>query len=228
MNRTLFIALACVVSLSALCVVDGTIEAQSKKRKKSKPHADLAKPEKAVKKAPPKFKVRVFTTQGKFDVLVVREWAPLGADRFYNLVRVGFFDDTQFFRVIKGFMAQFGIHGNPVVTKAWMNAKIKDDKVKKSNKRGMLSFATSGKDSRTTQLFINFKDNTGLDAQGFSPFAQVLGDGMKVVDKLHSGYGEGAPRGAGPSQAKITAEGNAYLKKEFPKLDSIQAIRLIK
>jgi peptidyl-prolyl cis-trans isomerase A (cyclophilin A) len=152
---------------------------------------------------------------------VRREWAPVGADRFYNLVKNGFFDDNRFFRVISGFMVQFGINGNPQVSAPWRNAQIKDDPVKQSNKRGFITFATAGPNSRTTQVFVNFGDNARLDAMGFAPFGQVS-SGMDVVDQLYSGYGEGAPSGRGPNQGRIQAEGNAYLTKEFSSLDFVR------
>jgi peptidyl-prolyl cis-trans isomerase A (cyclophilin A) len=157
---------------------------------------------------------------------VRRDWAPQGADRFYNLVKNGFYDDARFFRVIDGFMAQFGIHGNPTVQSAWRNANIKDDPVKQSNRRGYVTFATAGPNTRTTQLFINYRDNAGLDKQGFAPFGEVV-SGMDVVDKLYSGYGEGAPSGRGPNQGRVQAEGNAYLNKEFPRLDYIKSATIV-
>jgi peptidyl-prolyl cis-trans isomerase A (cyclophilin A) len=171
--------------------------------------------------APATFKANFDTSKGTFVVDVHRDWAPNGADRFYNLVKNGFYDDVRFFRVIPGFMAQFGIHGNPQVMSAWRAAQIKDDPVKQSNKRGFVVFATAGPNTRTTQLFINFGDNTGLDKQGFAPFGEVT-KGMDVVDKIYDGYGEGAPRGKGPDQGRLQSEGNAYLMKEFPKLDYIK------
>jgi len=128
---------------------------------------------------------------------------------------------VRFFRVIPNFMAQFGIHGNPSVMSAWRTAQIKDDPVKGSNTRGMVVFATAGPNTRTTQLFINFKDNSSLDKQGFAPFGEVT-KGMDVVDKIFDGYGEGAPRGKGPEQGRIQNEGNAYLTKDFPKMDYIK------
>jgi peptidyl-prolyl cis-trans isomerase A (cyclophilin A) len=157
---------------------------------------------------------------------VNRAWAPNGADRFFNLVKAGFFDDVVFFRVIDGFMAQFGIHGDPKVSAVWKEATIADDPVVQSNARGFVSFATAGPNTRTTQLFINFADNKKLDGMGFSPIGQIV-DGMNVVDSLHKGYGEGAPRGAGPAQGRIQTEGNAYLRKDFPKLDSIRTARIV-
>jgi peptidyl-prolyl cis-trans isomerase A (cyclophilin A) len=183
--------------------------------------AKLKTPSLLTEKAPETFKARFDTSAGPFVVEVHRGWAPLGADRFYNLVKNGFYDDVRFFRVLDNFMAQFGINGDPAVMTAWRSASIKDDTVKESNKRGYITFATGGPDTRTTQVFINFKDNSNLDSQGFSPFGQVV-SGMEVVDKLYSGYGEGAPRGQGPDQGRTQMEGNAYLNKEFPKLDYVR------
>lgn len=171
--------------------------------------------------APDSFRVRFETSEGEFVVRVRREWAPHGADRFYNLVRHGFYDGVRFFRVLEGFVAQFGIHGDPEVAAAWRQATIPDDPVVASNERGTLSFATAGPDSRTTQLFINYRDNSQLDAMGFAPIGEVV-EGMEVVDRLHAGYGEGAPRGEGPSQGRIQAEGNAYLEAAFPELDHVE------
>jgi len=177
--------------------------------------------------APATFKANFDTSKGTFVIEVHRDWAPVGADRFYNLVKNGFYDDVRFFRVIAGFMAQFGIHGNPGVQAAWRNAQIKDDPVKESNKRGFVTFATAGPNTRTTQLFISFRDNAGLDKQGFAPFGEIV-SGMDVVDKIHSGYGEGAPRGAGPDQGRLQTEGNVYLNKEFPQLDYIKSATIAK
>jgi peptidyl-prolyl cis-trans isomerase A (cyclophilin A) len=181
----------------------------------------LANPAALTEKAPATFKARFDTSKGVFVVQVNRDWAPNGADRFYNLVKNGFFDNTRFFRVIPGFMVQFGINGDPKLSPGWRNAKIPDDAVKQSNKRGHITFATSGPNSRTTQVFINFKDNAGLDGQGFAPFGQIV-TGMDVVDKLYGEYGEGAPSGRGPEQMRVQTEGNAYLTKDFPKLDFIK------
>jgi peptidyl-prolyl cis-trans isomerase A (cyclophilin A) len=185
----------------------------------------LLAPEKATETAPASFKVKFDTTQGQFVVEVTRAWAPKGADRFYNLVKIGYFEDIAVFRVIDGFMAQFGIHGEPKVNSAWRNARIDDDPVKESNKRGYLTFATSGANSRTVQMFINFGDNSRLDSQGFSPFGKVI-TGMDVVDKLYKGYGEGAPVGDGPEQGRLQFQGNSYLKSSFPKLDYIKTATL--
>lgn len=176
--------------------------------------------------APETFRVAFKTTAGDFVVEARREWAPLGADRFYNLVREGFFQDVRFFRVIEGFMAQFGIAGDPEVANAWQEARISDDPVEASNTRGRVTFATAGPGSRTTQLFINYGDNSRLDEMGFSPIGEVV-EGMEVVDALHAGYGEGAPRGRGPDQGRIQREGNAYLEREFPELDWIQGAEIV-
>ncbi|MDQ6700241.1 MAG: peptidylprolyl isomerase [Acidobacteriota bacterium] len=175
--------------------------------------------------APPVFRVNFETTKGPFTVEVTREWSPLGADRFYDLVKQGFFTDNRFFRVLPGFIVQFGINGDPGLSKKWKSATIDDDLVKQTNQRGYLSFATGGPLTRTTQLFINLADNKRLDKVGFSPFGKVV-SGMEVVDSLYSGYGEGAPRGPGPDQARIEAEGNAYLQKDFPQLDFIKTAKI--
>lgn len=189
--------------------------------------ANLANPAALTEPAPANYKVRFETTKGAFVVDVTRDWAPNGADRFYNLVKNGFFDETRFFRVIAGFMVQFGIHGNPQVAAQWRAARIPDDPVKQSNKRGFITYATSGPNSRTTQVFINFGDNAGLDRMGFAPFGKIT-SGMEVVDKLYADYGEGAPGGSGPNQMRIQTEGNAYLAAEFPKLDGIKKATLLK
>jgi peptidyl-prolyl cis-trans isomerase A (cyclophilin A) len=170
-------------------------------------------------KAPNTFKVRFTTTQGVFEVEAHREWSPLGADRFYNLVRHGYFTNAHFFRVVPGFVVQFGLNANPAVNTVWRGASIQDDPVKQTNAKGSLTFATSGPNSRTTQLFINLGENTRLDGMGFSPFGNVI-TGMDVVEKLYSAYGEA------PDQGRIQAEGKTYLDKEFPLLDSIKTARV--
>jgi peptidyl-prolyl cis-trans isomerase A (cyclophilin A) len=174
----------------------------------------------AAAEAPAKFKVKVETTKGDFVVEVTRAWAPNGADRFYSLVKYGFYDDAAFFRVIPGFMAQVGSHGNPEVNATWRAATIPDDPVKQSNTRGMVTFATSGKNSRTSQIFINYGNNARLDASGFAPLGKVI-QGMEVVDKICSEYRET------PSQQRLAAEGNGYLRKEFPNLDYIKKATLL-
>jgi peptidyl-prolyl cis-trans isomerase A (cyclophilin A) len=183
-------------------------------------------PAKLTEKAPETFKAQFDTTRGKFTIEVTRSLSPNGADRFYNLVRSGYFKDVAFFRVIPGFMCQFGIHGDPAVSAKWREASIADDPVKGSNTRGTITFATAGPNTRTTQLFINFGNNTGLDGQGFSPFGKVT-EGMDVVDKIYSEYGEGAPGGNGPAQGRVQMEGNAHLKKDFPNLDYIKSAAII-
>ncbi|MFC1572387.1 peptidylprolyl isomerase [Candidatus Eisenbacteria bacterium] len=177
-------------------------------------------------KAPDVYKAKFETSAGDFVIEVKRSWAPIGADRFYNLVNNGFYDDCRFFRIIASFMAQIGINGDPKVSAIWRGAQIKDDPVIRSNTRGYVSFATGGPNTRTTQFFINFKDNARLDQSGFSPFGKVV-EGMSVVDDLYSGYGEGAPRGSGPAQGKIQSEGNAYLIKEFTKLDYVKKASIL-
>ena len=187
----------------------------------------LKDPSKAVEKAPETFKVQFETTKGDFTIEVTRAWSPLGADRFYNLVKAGFFTDVAFFRVIEGFMVQFGIHGDPAVSSAWKGARIKDDPVTQSNGKGYISYAMAGPNTRTTQLFINFGNNRNLDGMGFSPFGKVT-EGMGVVESIYNGYGEGAPNGMGPDQGLVQLQGNKYLKAEFPKMDYIKSAELLK
>lgn len=181
---------------------------------------DLLHPAALNAKAPDSFQVKFSTTQGEFVVQVTRSWAPLGADRFYNLVRHGFFTDAAFFRVVPGFIIQFGLNADPQVNTVWRTANIKDDKVTQSNKAGTITFATAGPNTRTTQLFINFGNNAFLDGQGFSPFGEVI-SGMDVVQKLYAGYGEK------PDQGAITTQGKAYLDKNFPKLDCIKSATIV-
>ena len=172
--------------------------------------------------APDSFRVRFETSKGDFVVQVVKAWAPIGANRFYNLVRNGYFDDVRFFRAIQGFMVQFGLNGDPAVNTAWSTKGLRDDPVTQSNQRGYITFAMRGQpNSRTTQVFINLVDNTNLDGMGFAPFGQVV-EGMDVVDQLYTGYGEGAPNGTGPDQARLRGEGNAYLQRDFPQLDYVE------
>lgn len=192
-------------------------------------HHDPAQvdPSLATEHAPDVFRASFTTTRGTFVVEVHRDWAPNGADRFYNLVKLGFYDDTRFFRVIDGFMAQFGISGDPAITSRWRTASIQDDPVKQSNVRGFVTFAqTSEPNSRSTQIFVNYKDNSRLDPSRFAPFGQVV-EGMRVVDALYSGYGEGRPQGHGPDQMRIEESGNAYLDEQFPKLDRVLSARVL-
>jgi peptidyl-prolyl cis-trans isomerase A (cyclophilin A) len=187
----------------------------------------LLRPALLKEKAPETYQVKFETARGEFTVTVTRAWAPTGADRFYNLVKHHFFDNASFFRVIPNFMAQFGISAYPAVSAAWEKATIKDDPVTQSNKRGYMTFATAGPDTRTTQVFINFKDNSRLDRDGFAPFGKIDDQGMKVVDMLYDVYGEGAPQGTGPDQGQITKLGKSYLDKGWPKLDSIKSATLV-
>ena len=170
--------------------------------------------------APDSFRARFTTNKGDFVITVHRAWAPRGADRFYNLVRSGYYDGVRFFRVIPGFMAQFGIHGDTAVTAAWRERRIPDDPVRRTNIRGMVTFATAGAGTRTTQVFINYRNNDQLDAMGFAPFGQVV-DGMAVVDSLYGAYGDAPPRGRGPDQYRMHVEGEKYLARQFPKLDKV-------
>ncbi len=182
----------------------------------------LARPVLAAEKAPETFQVKFETSAGDFVVDVTRAWAPNGADRFYEAVKAGFYDDCRFFRVVPGFMVQFGINGNPEVQEKWRDATIPDDPVKKSNTRGMVTFAkTSQPNSRTTQLFINYKDNSFLDNQGFAPFGKVSEEGMKAIDNISAEYREQ------PSQTLIQRRGNEYLKENFPKLDYIKKATIV-
>jgi peptidyl-prolyl cis-trans isomerase A (cyclophilin A) len=181
----------------------------------------LLDPSLAVEKAPDTYKVKMETTAGDFVIEVHREWAPRGADRFYNLVKVGYFTDVAFFRVIKGFMAQAGFHGDPAVSQAWLSSRIKDDPVTQSNTVGMVTFAMGGQpNTRSAQVFINYADNSYLDKSGFAPFGKVV-EGYESVKALYGGYGEGEPSGKGPAQSKLFRRGNPYLKAEFPNLDYI-------
>jgi peptidyl-prolyl cis-trans isomerase A (cyclophilin A) len=190
-------------------------------------NAKTLDPAAAKETAPAVFKAKFTTTKGDFVIEVHRDWAPLGADRFYNLVKGGYFTDVAFFRVIKGFMVQFGIHGAPEMNKVWRDARIQDDPTgKQSNTRGMVTFAMGGPNTRTVQVFINYADNRRLDSMGFPPIGKVL-SGMEVVDALEGEYGEGAPGGRGPSQGRFQNEGNAYLKAQFPKLDYIKSASIV-
>jgi len=180
----------------------------------------LTNPSKAVEKAPTTFKVRFKTSRGDIVMEIKRDWSPNGTDRFYNLVKAGFFTDEAFFRVLKGFVAQFGIHGEPKISSAWRASNIPDDPVRESNAKGTVSFATAGPGTRTTQLFINYGNNSRLDSMGFSPIGKIT-EGMEAAESLYGDYGEGYPNGNGPDQSKIQAQGNAYLKAGFQKLDYI-------
>ncbi len=178
------------------------------------------KPDRIDARAPDLYVVRFETTKGNIDMMVHRDWAPLGADRLYGLVRHKYYDGARFFRAVPGFVVQFGLAADPAVTSTMNERRIPDDSVRMENVRGTVSFATAGPNTRTTQLFINLGDNRRLDASGFSVVGRII-DGMRVVDSLHFGYGEGAPRGQGPEQGRIQREGEAYLAADFPALDKI-------
>jgi peptidyl-prolyl cis-trans isomerase A (cyclophilin A) len=178
-------------------------------------------------RAPDVYVVKFTTTKGDIEITVTRAWAPNGADRFYNLVKHGFFTDVSFFRYVKDFIVQFGLSPDPKITAAWSGASIKDDPVTQKNLPGTLTFAMAGPNTRTTQFFFNLADNSALDAQGFAPIGQVT-TGMDLVQQLYSGYGEMAEQGGnGPSQARVTEAGKAYLDKNFPKLDHIISATVI-
>lgn len=229
-KRMVFVCAVAVLVAGAALAGDGTAKSGTTKAEPKGQAAAAANPlldpGRLDAKAPDVFKARFETSKGPFVVEVRREWAPLGADRFYNLVSNGFYDGTRFFRVVSGFMAQFGLHGDPAVTALWKDASIADDPVVQSNARGTVSFAMRGRDTRTTQLFINLVDNSRLDSAGFAAFGKVI-EGMEVVGALHSGYGEGAPRGRGPRQDRIQSEGNAYLESDFPRLDWIKSAKIV-
>lgn len=208
---------AALGALAALVAAVSTVGAEQ-----AAPRKSLMNPAAFKETAPETYNVKFDTTAGEFVIKVTRAWAPNGADRFYNLVKNGFFDEARFFRAVPNFMVQFGINGNPTVAKIWQTARIPPDKVTQSNKKGFITFAMGATpDTRTTQVFINFRNNTNLDGMGFAPFGEVV-SGIENVDKIYTGYGEAAPRGSGPPQARVVAEGNAYLSKSFPKMDYIK------
>ena len=177
------------------------------------------KPAAKVEKTPDVFQVVFDTSKGKVTIDVHRDWAPIGVDHFYSLIQTGFYDGVRFFRVTHNYV-QFGINGDPATNGLWSTASLPDDKVKQRNVKGTLSFAHLGANSRTTQLFFNMKDNKDLDKQGFAPIGKVI-EGMDVVERFYSSYGEMAPRGQGPDPSKIEVQGNGYLDAKFPRLDYI-------
>ena len=188
------------------------------------PDAKLLAPNEANAQAPAKFKVKFTTTKGEFIIEAHRAWAPNGVDRFYNLVKVGYFNDIALFRAVKNFMVQFGIHGHPKVAAAWSRANIKDDPLKETNNRGRLTYAKAGPNTRSTQFFINYKDNVQLDRMGGFPAIGEVIKGMDVVDKFYKGYGESTTS----QQGNITRKGNRFLRKRYPKLDYIKSAELVK
>jgi peptidyl-prolyl cis-trans isomerase A (cyclophilin A) len=208
-NRVRSLQFAAALAISALAGCGGSESARNAP----------AKP------VPDSYRAVFETSKGQFVVEVTKAWAPEGAERFYRLLERKFYDDARFFRVIPNFVVQFGINGDPKVEARWRELTIADDPVKQSNKRGTLTFAMSGPNSRTTQVFINLKDNTQLDKSGFAPFGTVV-EGMDVVDRFFSAYRDGPPRGTGPDQTLIEARGNSYLETNFPRLDYIQTARI--
>ncbi len=186
-------------------------------------HPAMTNPSLANEKAPENFKAKFDTTKGEVVFDCTRSWAPNGVDRFYNLVKIGFFDDIALFRIAKGFVAQWGIHGDPRVAAAWRNANLAPDPVKESNKRGTLTYAMAGSpDTRSTQLFINYGDNGGLDAQGFAPICKVA-SGMEIADSFFGEYGEQLTE----LQGEIQTQGNAYLRAKWPKLDYVKTATIV-
>lgn len=190
----------------------------------------LPRPDERTVVAPDSFRVAFETSRGRFDVVAHRAWAPAGVDRFYDLVRRRYYDDARFFRVVRGFVAQFGLSGDPRVTAAWRTRAIPDEPVRETNRRGRIAFARGGRNTRTTQLFINLRDNARLDTLngfGFPPIAEVVA-GMEVVDSLYAGYGESFGGGRGAIQDSIRASGNEYLGRRFPLLDFIRTARVVR
>jgi peptidyl-prolyl cis-trans isomerase A (cyclophilin A) len=215
--------LACTALLMSL-VVEGCRKAAVNRpasEARSTVQPSLDQPASLHLTAPAIYDARFSTTRGDFVVEVHRDWAPLGADRFYNLVKFGYYNGASFFRVVRGFVIQFGLNSNPQLSQIWSGAAIQDDPVRESNAAGTLAFAAAGPNTRTTQVFINLANNANLDSMGFAPFGKIT-DGLRVVKSIYSGYGDGPPGGTGPDQNRIMTEGSAYLEKYFPKLDSIK------
>ncbi len=195
-------------------------ERDSAREQPRQPPNPLLQPRRLKETSPAEYRVRFSTTQGSFVVEVHRAWAPRGADRFYNLVKNGFYDGDRIYRVIDGTLAQWGVNGDPRINAAWKEAYIVDDSVTHSNARGRVAFAQGGVHTRTTVVFVNLRNNPSLDEHGFAPFGEVV-EGMDVVDRFYSAYGDGPPRGDGPYQARALALGEAYFAQEFPELDRI-------
>jgi peptidyl-prolyl cis-trans isomerase A (cyclophilin A) len=224
-NRSLFNLILWAGLLPALLLLGACESAKKEKPAPPSPSA-LSDPSALNAQAPDVYWAKFDTTKGTVVIKVTRDWAPIGADRFYNLVKNGFYNNASFFRMIPGFIVQFGISADPNISAVWHDADIQDDPVKQSNAAGTVTFATAGPNTRTTQVFINLADNKSLDAQGFSPFGTVT-QGMDVAQSFYSGYGEGAPMGSGPDQQLIQSQGEAYLAANFPKLDHIKAATVL-
>jgi peptidyl-prolyl cis-trans isomerase A (cyclophilin A) len=228
MLKTSFVVSALVLPLTLACACKKSAEhAPAPASAPTVVQPSLDKPNTLKQRASDVFRAKFATSKGDFVIEVHRDWAPHGADRFYNLVKAGYYNDTRFFRVVSGFMAQIGIHGKPELNAIWREERIPDDPVVKSNLKGFVSFATAGPDTRTTQFFINYSDgNSRLDGMGFAPFGQVT-SGMDVVEALNAEYGEGAPQGRGPNQGRIQNEGNTYLVRDFPRLDYVKEATIL-
>lgn len=224
-NRHLFNRILWAGLIPALLVL-GACESAKKEQPAAPSPSSLQNPAALNAQAPGVYWAKFDTTKGSFVIKVTRDWAPIGADRFYNLVKNGFYNDARFFRVIPGFIVQFGISADPNVSAVWHDADIQDDPVKQSNAAGTVTFATAGPNTRTTQVFINLADNQMLDSQGFAPFGTVT-QGMDVAQSFYSGYGEGAPQGNGPDQQLIQSQGESYLAANFPKLDKITSATIL-
>jgi peptidyl-prolyl cis-trans isomerase A (cyclophilin A) len=222
-----FAAMKAIHFLCAFSLLTAVLAVRAEDTNQAAATPDFSDPGKLTAKAPESFKAQFDTTKGKVTIEVTRSLAPNGADRFYNLVRSGYFKDIAFYRVVPGFMCQFGIHSDPAVSAKWREANITDDPVKGSNTRGTITFATAGPNTRTTQLFINFGNNVRLDGMGFSPFGKVV-DGMDVVDKINGEYGD-LPNfgGHAPNPQRMEMQGNAFLKKDFPNLDYIKSASIL-
>src|SRR5689334_19989805 len=206
-----------IALLLSLTLVLGACNPEPAKAPESKP--------KVSEKAPDMFTVNLDTSKGPVAIEVHRDWAPIGADHFYNLIKTGFYDDTRFFRVVRNFVVQFGLNGDPKVNRLWSNASLPDDPVREHNVKGTVTYAKLGPNSRSTQLFINLKDNRVLDKDGFAPIGKVI-TGMDVVESLYNSYGDMPPRGQGPDPAKIETQGAEYLANHFPRLDFIKKVTI--
>jgi peptidyl-prolyl cis-trans isomerase A (cyclophilin A) len=227
MRKPPSVILALCLPLALACACKKSAEKAPSPAPSPAVQPSLDKPKTLNLEASDVFRAKFATSKGDFVIEVHRDWAPHGADRFYNLVKAGYYNDTRFFRVVSGFMAQIGIHGKPELNAIWREERIPDDPVVKSNLKGFVSFATAGPGTRTTQFFINYSDgNSRLDAMGFAPFGQVT-SGMDVVEALNAEYGEGAPQGRGPNQGRIQNEGNAYLVRDFPRLDYVKEATIL-
>ncbi len=215
--------LACLVG-GAGCGGDGGAQAGADTAEA--PRDPLLDPRLFDETAPETYRAHFETNEGPFVVQVHRAWAPLGADRFYNLINAGYYNDVRVYRVVPDFVAEFGVNGSGTVTRIWHRFALLDDPVVESNTVGRLSFAASGPNSRTVQVFVNLRDNSSLDERGFAPFGEVV-EGFDVVQRFYDGYGDGPPRGDGPYQAQAVIQGNEYLDTEFPELSRINSAEIV-